>query len=231
MLSCGSCGTDIGVVICVWHFVCVDQFLCVGDCGSGGLLWSMCTVSINFTCPFQTVELIETFMNYQIQPRCLSIEGLEAFRFFHGTLKSNNFTGEKLRGKESSWVDIFEEIPIKVSNSALISAFMTELEPDTPLHVMVEFRLVISKIHKQRVSSLKIYLAIASYSGLRTWHVKLLEKSYCRRRILLILPLGQLATLNDTAFITNQIATQNQINSVAGQSFSRLYLMKALHEN
>jgi len=30
-------------------------------------------------------------------------------------------------------MDIFEEIPIKVSNSALVSAFMTELETDTPV--------------------------------------------------------------------------------------------------
>ncbi|CAK9170625.1 unnamed protein product [Ilex paraguariensis] len=36
----------------------------------------------------------------------------------------------------------------------------------------------------------------------------------------------------DSFLITNQISTYcNQINGVAGQSFSRLYLMKALQEN
>jgi len=35
---------NIGFVICVWHFVCVDQFLCVGD------LWSICTVLIKKCC-------------------------------------------------------------------------------------------------------------------------------------------------------------------------------------
>ncbi|XP_059287241.1 eukaryotic translation initiation factor 3 subunit H-like [Lycium ferocissimum] len=36
----------------------------------------------------------------------------------------------------------------------------------------------------------------------------------------------------DSFLITNQIANYcNQINGVAGQSFSRLYLMKALHDN
>ncbi|XP_026435304.1 eukaryotic translation initiation factor 3 subunit H-like [Papaver somniferum] len=47
--------------------------------------------------------------------------------------RNNNFTGEKLREKNLSWVDIFEEIHIKVSNSAIISAFMTEREADTPV--------------------------------------------------------------------------------------------------
>ncbi|KAL1535247.1 zeta-carotene isomerase [Salvia divinorum] len=47
--------------------------------------------------------------------------------------RTNNFKGEKLREKNLSFVDIFEEIPIKVSSSALISAFMTELEADTPV--------------------------------------------------------------------------------------------------
>ncbi|XP_071705761.1 eukaryotic translation initiation factor 3 subunit H-like [Rutidosis leptorrhynchoides] len=47
--------------------------------------------------------------------------------------RNNEFNGEKLREKNISWVDIFEEIPIKVSNSALVSAFMTELEADSPV--------------------------------------------------------------------------------------------------
>ncbi|KAH9649396.1 eukaryotic translation initiation factor 3 subunit H [Citrus sinensis] len=97
---------------------------------------------------FQTAELIETFLNYQENiRRCVCIiydpsrsnQGALAFKAlklsdsFMDLYRSNNFTGEKLREKNLSWVDIFEEIPVKVSNSALISAFMTELEPDTPV--------------------------------------------------------------------------------------------------
>ncbi|KAL8101437.1 hypothetical protein AgCh_033363 [Apium graveolens] len=97
---------------------------------------------------FQTVELIETFMNYQENiKRCvciiydpsksnqgvLALKALKLSDSFMELYRNNNFTGEKLREKNLSWVDIFEEIPIKVSNSALISAFMTELEAETPV--------------------------------------------------------------------------------------------------
>ncbi|KAG6750024.1 hypothetical protein POTOM_047102 [Populus tomentosa] len=103
--------------------------------------------SMLFGC-FQTVELIETFMNYQENiRRCvciiydpsranqgvLALKALKLSDSFMDLYRNNNFTGEKLREKNLSWVDIFEEIPIKVSNSALISAFMTELEDDTPV--------------------------------------------------------------------------------------------------
>ncbi|KAG6787297.1 hypothetical protein POTOM_008936 [Populus tomentosa] len=103
--------------------------------------------SMLFGC-FQTVELIETFMNYQENiKRCvciiydpsranqgaLALKALKLSDSFMDLYRNNNFTGEKLREKNLSWVDIFEEIPIKVSNSALISAFMTELEADTPV--------------------------------------------------------------------------------------------------
>ncbi|KAL6571312.1 Eukaryotic translation initiation factor 3 subunit H [Orobanche hederae] len=63
----------------------------------------------------------------------LSLKALKLSDSFMELYRSNNFTGEKLREKNLSWVEIFEEIPIKVSNSALISAFMTELEADTPI--------------------------------------------------------------------------------------------------
>ncbi|KAE8658416.1 Eukaryotic translation initiation factor 3 subunit H [Hibiscus syriacus] len=97
---------------------------------------------------YQTVELIETFMNYQENiRRCvciiydpsrsnqgvLALKALKLSDSFMELYRTNNFTGEKLREKNLSWVDIFEEIPIKVSNSALISAFMTELESNTPV--------------------------------------------------------------------------------------------------
>ncbi|CAK9170623.1 unnamed protein product [Ilex paraguariensis] len=63
----------------------------------------------------------------------LALKALKLSDSFMELYRNNNFTGEKLREKNLSWVDIFEEIPIKVSNSALISAFMTELEADTPV--------------------------------------------------------------------------------------------------
>ncbi|CAL5407031.1 unnamed protein product [Camellia sinensis] len=66
-------------------------------------------------------------------PGVLALKALKLSDSFMELYRNNNFTGEKLREKNLSWVDIFEEIPIKVSNSALISAFMTELEADSPV--------------------------------------------------------------------------------------------------
>ncbi|GAB2267051.1 Eukaryotic translation initiation factor 3 subunit H [Dionaea muscipula] len=97
---------------------------------------------------YQTAELIETFMNYQENiKRCvciiydpsksnqgvLALKALKLSDSFMELYRNNNFTGEKLREKNLSWVDIFEEIPIKVTNSPLISAFMMELEADSPV--------------------------------------------------------------------------------------------------
>ncbi|KAL6580763.1 Eukaryotic translation initiation factor 3 subunit H [Orobanche minor] len=74
----------------------------------------------------------------------LSLKALKLSDSFMELYRSNNFTGEKLREKNLSWVEIFEEIPIKVSNSALISAFMTELEADTPITQCDSERLQLS---------------------------------------------------------------------------------------
>ncbi|KAK9137302.1 hypothetical protein Sjap_007896 [Stephania japonica] len=63
----------------------------------------------------------------------LALKALKLSDSFMDLYRNTNFTGEKLREKNLSWVDIFEEIPIKVSNSALTSAFMTELEADSPV--------------------------------------------------------------------------------------------------
>ncbi|KAI4311707.1 hypothetical protein MLD38_036582 [Melastoma candidum] len=113
----------------------------------------------NFSSSFRwrnyQVELIETFMNYQENKRrcvciiydpsrsnqgasrsnqgALALKALKLSDSFMDLHRNNNFTGEKLREKNLSWVDIFEDIPIKVTNSSLVSAFMTDLEADSPV--------------------------------------------------------------------------------------------------
>uniref|UniRef100_A0A7I4CP47 eIF3h C-terminal domain-containing protein n=1 Tax=Physcomitrium patens TaxID=3218 RepID=A0A7I4CP47_PHYPA len=83
---------------------------------------------------FQTVELIETLMNYQENiKRCVCIiydplrssQGvlaLKALKLAEGFME--------LREKNSTLKDVFEEIPVKICNFALVSSMMTELEPD-----------------------------------------------------------------------------------------------------
>ncbi|CAA2957491.1 eukaryotic translation initiation factor 3 subunit H [Olea europaea subsp. europaea] len=293
---------------------------------------------------FQTVELIETFMNYQENiRRCvcivydpsrsnqgvLALKALKLADSFMDLYKNNNFTGEKLREKNLSWVDIFEEIPIKVSNSALISAFMTELETDTPVKQCGYDRLQLSTnpflernmefliecmddlsmeqqkfqfyyrnlsrqqaqqqawLQKRRTENMSrkaageeplpeedpsnpVFKPIPEPSRLDSFLITNQISNYCnqingnlsrqqaqqqawlqKRRTEnmsrkaageeplpeedpsnpVFKPIPEPSRL-DSFLITNQISNYcNQINGVAGQSFSRLYLMKALHED
>ncbi|CAI0448544.1 unnamed protein product [Linum tenue] len=225
---------------------------------------------------FQTVELIETFMNYQENiRRCVCIiydpsrssQGVLAFKAlklsdsFMELYKTNNFTGEKLREKNLSWVDIFEEIPIKVSNSALISAFMTGLEDDTPvtqcdydrlqlstnpfLERSAEFLIECMDDLSMEQQKFQFYHRNLSrqQSQQQTWLQKRRAENMARKAAgdeplpeedpsnPIFKPIPEPSRL-DSFLITNQISNFcNQINGVAGQNFSRLYLMKALHEN
>ncbi|KAH0638289.1 hypothetical protein KY289_038204 [Solanum tuberosum] len=225
---------------------------------------------------YQTVELIETFMNYQENiKRCvciiydpsrsnqgvLALKALKLSDSFMELYKSNNFTGEKLREKNLSWVDIFEEIPIKVSNSALISAFMTELEPDTPvtqcdyerlqlstnpyLERNVEFLIECMDDLSMEQQKFQFYYRNLSrqQAQQQAWLQKRRTENMARKaageELLpeedpsnpVFKPLPEPSRL-DSFLITNQISNYcNQINGVAGQSLSRLHLMKALHDN
>ncbi|KAJ4830328.1 Eukaryotic translation initiation factor 3 subunit H [Turnera subulata] len=225
---------------------------------------------------FQTAELIETFMNYQENiRRCvciiydpsrsnqgvLALKALKLCDSFMELYRNNNFTGEKLREKNLSWVDIFEEIPIKVSNSALISAFMTGLEADTPVTQCDYDRLQLStspylernvefliecmddlQVEQQRLQYHYRNLS-RQQAQQQAWLQKRRAENIARKNAgeeplpeedpsnPIFKPLLEPSRL-DSFLITNQIANYcNQINAVAGQSFSRLYLTKALHDN
>jgi len=87
---------------------------------------------------------IETQYNYQdkINKKCVMIVydplkaaqgilSLKAYRLtvaFMELYKSQSFTKDSLSKGNVSYDDIFEEIPVKIHNSSLITAFLTELE-------------------------------------------------------------------------------------------------------
>ncbi|GAV58957.1 JAB domain-containing protein [Cephalotus follicularis] len=224
---------------------------------------------------FQQVELIETFMNYQENiRRCVCIiydpsrsnQGGLAFKAlklsdsFMDLYRNNNFTGEKLREKNLSWVDIFEEIPIKVTNSALITAFMTELEGDSPVAQCDYDRLQLSTnqfmesnmeflmdcMEDLTMEQQKFQYYYRSLSRQQSQQQAWLQKRRAEnnaRKAAGEEPLPEEDPSNpvfklipepsrlESFLISNRIANYcNQINGVAGQSFSRLYLMKALHD-
>ncbi|CAB4263602.1 unnamed protein product [Prunus armeniaca] len=191
----------------------------------------------------------------------LALKALKLSDSFMELYRTNNFTGEKLREKNLSWVDIFEEIPIKVSNSALISAFMTELEADTPVVQCDYDRLQLSTspflernmefliecmydLSMEQQKFQYYYRNLSRQQGQQqAWLQKRRAENMARKATgeeplpeedpsnPVFKPLPEPSRL-DSFLITNQISNYcNQINGVAGQSFSRLYLTKALHEN
>eukprot|EP00218_Dolichomastix_sp_CCMP3274_P013735 CAMPEP_0170143702 /NCGR_PEP_ID=MMETSP0033_2-20121228/12600_1 /TAXON_ID=195969 /ORGANISM="Dolichomastix tenuilepis, Strain CCMP3274" /LENGTH=337 /DNA_ID=CAMNT_0010380169 /DNA_START=10 /DNA_END=1023 /DNA_ORIENTATION=+ len=96
---------------------------------------------------FQTVELIETFLTYQENiKRCvciiydplrsaqgaLSLRAIRLTEKFMDLYRDTDFTAERVLEKGLSWGDIFQEIPVTISNSALVSALMGQLAPEAP---------------------------------------------------------------------------------------------------
>ena len=94
---------------------------------------------------YQTLELIETFVNYQESiKRCICIiydpqrtiaGGLKAVKLqdaFIELYKAGSITMEKLKAANVTWHDVFEDIPIRIQSSALVSALMAHIVPDTP---------------------------------------------------------------------------------------------------
>lgn len=94
---------------------------------------------------FQTVELIETFVNYHENIKkcvCLIYDpqrsargglALKAVRLkdnFIELFKEQKLTGKDFREANIAWKDVFQEIPIKINNSPLIQALVSQLEPD-----------------------------------------------------------------------------------------------------
>ncbi|XP_057543458.1 eukaryotic translation initiation factor 3 subunit H isoform X2 [Amaranthus tricolor] len=229
-----------------------------------------------FLWSYQTEDLIETFMNYQENiRRCvciiydpsksnqgvLALKALKLSDSFMELYRNNNFTGEKLREKNFTWVDIFEEIPIKVSNSPLISCVMTQLETDSPVNQCDYDRLQLSStpyLERNLEFLVGCMDALSKEQQELQFHYRILARQQAQQQAWLQKrraenmarkaageePLPEEDPSNpifkqnpepsrlNSFLITNQIANHcNQINGAVGQNFSRLYLTKALHEN
>lgn len=225
---------------------------------------------------YQTVELIETFLNYQENiKRCvciiydpqrsgqgvLALKALKLTDPFMDLYRNQNFTGEKLREKNLTWQDIFQEIPVKISNSALVSAIMTELETDSPATQSDFDRLVLStnpfmernlefliecmddlSMEQQRFQYYYRNLS-RQQAQQQAWLQKRRTENMARRTLgeeplpeedlnnPIFKPLVEPSRL-DGYLITNQISNYcGQINGFAGQSFIKIYTMDAVHEN
>ncbi|KAI3942801.1 hypothetical protein MKW92_000643 [Papaver armeniacum] len=196
---------------------------------------------------FQTVELIETFMNYQENiKRCvcivydpqrsnqgvLALKAMKLTDSFMELYRNNNFTGEKLREKIFSWVDIFEEIPIKVSNSALISAFMTELEADTPVTQCDYDRLQLST-KPQMERNVEFLIDCMDDLSMEQQKFQFYYRNLSRQQAQQQAWLQKRRAENNArkAAGDEPLPEEDPSNPIFKPSFSRLYLMKALQES
>lgn len=225
---------------------------------------------------FQTVELIETFLNYQENiKRCvciiydpvrsgqgvLALKALKLSEDFMELYRSQSLSGEKLREKNMAWTHIFEEIPVKISNSALVSSLMTELEPEAPATQCDFDRLVLSTnpfmeknlefliecMDDLSMEQQKFQYYYRNLSRQQAQQQAWLQKrrtENAARRASGEEPLPEEEPNNpvfkilpepsrlDSYLITNQISNYcSQVNGFAGQSLSKLYLMDAFHED
>ncbi|KAF2591093.1 hypothetical protein F2Q70_00039935, partial [Brassica cretica] len=141
---------------------------------------------------------------------------------------------------------------IKVSNSALVSAFMTELETDAPVSQGDYDRLHSSTtpfLENNMDSNITTGTCLVSKRnskpGSRSEGRGLVDRTENMARKSageeplpeedpsnpIFKPIPEPSRL-ESFLITNQVSNFcGQINGVAGQNFSRLYLTKALHDN
>jgi len=91
---------------------------------------------------FQTLELIETFINYQESiKRCIciiydpqrtktgSLKAVKLRERFIEVYKAGPLTMEKLKAANLAWNDVFEELPIRIQNGNLARALLASIEP------------------------------------------------------------------------------------------------------
>lgn len=93
---------------------------------------------------YATLDLIETFLNYQENiKRCVCLifdpqrsnQGVPAVKAlklkdkFMELYRSNNFVSEQLRDKKITWEEVYEELPVRVANNSLVTAVMSGLAP------------------------------------------------------------------------------------------------------
>lgn len=225
---------------------------------------------------YQTLDLIDTFLNYQENiKRCvciiydplrsnqgaLAIKALKLKDSFMELYRANNFVSEQLREKRISWQDIFEELPVRVANSLLVSTLMGELESDAPATQADVDRLSLSTnpfleknlefliecmddlaMEQQKFQYHTRNVARQQAQQL-TWQQKRRAENAARRAAgeeplpeedpsnPIFKPLPEPSRL-DSYLITNQISNYcSQINSFAGSNVGKMYLMDAFHED
>lgn len=225
---------------------------------------------------YQTVDLIETFLNYQENiKRCVCIiydpqrsaQGVVALKAlklkesFMELYRASNFTGERLAANNITWRSIFDEIPITVANSTLVSALMEDLEPPATasqadfdrltlstnpfMEKNLEFLIECMDDLSMEQQKFQYYARNVSRQQAQqaAWLQKRRAENAARRAAgeealpeeepsnPIFKPIPEPSRL-DSYLIVNQIDNYcSQVNGYAGPSFGKLYLFDALHED
>ncbi|GAX74259.1 hypothetical protein CEUSTIGMA_g1708.t1 [Chlamydomonas eustigma] len=222
---------------------------------------------------FQTMDLIETFVNYHENiKKCVCIVydpqrssrgsfALKAIRLkdqFISLFKEQKLTAKDLRDANIAWKDVFQEIPIKIQNSALVQALTAELEPVTAATQGDLDRLNLSVapfleknieslldcvddlvLEQQKVTTYHKNVARQAQQ-MTTWLQKRKQENQARRAAgeeLLpeedptqFKPIPELSLL-DNYLISNQLSTYcDQLNIACTQSLQKLYIFESLQK-
>lgn len=222
---------------------------------------------------FQTVELIETFVNYYENiKRCVCLVydpqksargslALKAIRLkdsFIDAFKDQKIAAKDLREANITWKDVFQEIPIKILNSSLIQALITDLEPDTIASQgdVDKLNLSLAPFLTKNMESLLECVdelvneqsKVTSYhrnlarqaQQMASWLQKRKQENMSRRAAgeeplpeedpSLFKPIPEPSQL-DTYLIINQLGNySDQINVAAAQSLQKLYVMDSFQK-
>lgn len=222
---------------------------------------------------FQTAELIETFANYYENIKkcvCLVYDphkaqrgslGMKAIRLkdsFIEVFKEHKTSGKELREANLSWKDVFQDIPIKIHNSSLIQALVTDLEPEAAatqgdfdrLNLSVvpflsrNVEQLIECVDELAVEQQSIshhHRAVARQAAqMAQWLARRRQENTARRAAgeeplpeedaTAFRPIPEPSQL-ETYLVNNQLANfADQVHAAATQSLERFYVMEALQK-
>jgi len=223
---------------------------------------------------YQTVELIETFLSYQENIKrcvcivydpyrsmqgCLALKALKLKDSFMEVYRAGDLSSETLTKSGITWQDIFQEIPVSISNPTLHATLVQQLETDTSANQADFDRLVLStnpyleknlefmteclddlQTESQKLSFYQRTLARQQQQQAQ-WLQKRRAENFQRRAAgeealpeeepsnPVFKALPEPSKL-ESLLITDQINNYcSQINQFAAQGMEKMYLMQGLH--
>jgi translation initiation factor 3 subunit H len=163
----------------------------------------------------------------------------DAFMDFYG---SANFTQESLASSRLAFNRIFEEIPIKITNSSLLKSFLFELENSKAVEKGTEFERLDLTINPFLEKNLEVLIQCVDDFANEQNKFQIYQRNLAKQQQYInkkkqqglteeelnVKPLQPPSQL-ESLLLTNQISNYcDQINSFASHSADKLYLLQGL---